>query len=393
MFKLVYVGPKEFNVLVYRLITVGVVVLIGFNLGSWFYLYTVSIFNPKVPLRNFASILSTSTLNDLELDIGNNNRITIKSADLKGWVEPYTRAYSGKQDLRVSSKFNDYLIRLATANNIEPIDARFEFGPNNKVIVFSQSVQGKKVNIAKSATAIIDSLREGKTSARLTIDIIEPEITLEKANDFGIKTLLAKGESNFLGSSNARINNIKTGSSKFNGSILKPGEEFSFNNILGNIDEKTGYQPELVIKNGQTIPEYGGGLCQLSTTIFRAAILAGLPITERRPHSFPVKYYSPQGFDATIYPGVSNLKFTNDTPGHILLQTRIEGTRLIVELYGSDDGRKVTLDGPHQYDQKANGAMKAYFIRTTSYANGEKKNERFDSNYQPPFAQARNPLE
>src|SRR3990167_9655489 len=187
MFKLVYVGPKEFNVLVYRLITVGVVVLIGFNLGSWFYLYTVSIFNPKVPLRNFASILSTSTLNDLELDIGNNNRITIKSADLKGWVEPYTRAYSGKQDLRVSSKFNDYLIRLATANNIEPIDARFEFGNDNKAALFSQSVQGKRLNITKSATDIINTLRDNRSSVQLTVETVEPNITLEKVNDLGIK--------------------------------------------------------------------------------------------------------------------------------------------------------------------------------------------------------------
>ena len=154
-----------------------------------------------------------------------------------------------------------------------------------------------------------------------------------------------------------------------------------------------GYQPELVIKGGQTIPEYGGGLCQLSTTVFRAAILAGLPITERRPHSFPVKYYNPQGFDATIYPGVTDLKFINDTGKHILLQTRIDGTQLIVEFYGSNDGRQVAMDGPYQYDQKANGSMKAYFIRTISYPNGEKKEERFNSNYQPPFAQARNPLE
>ncbi len=392
MFKLVYIGPKEFWVLVYRLTMTGIIVLIGFNFGSWFYLYTVSAFSPKVPLKNFALILNASTQKDLELDIGG-DKIIVKGSELKGWIEPYTRAYSGKEDLRVSSKFNDYLIQLATATNIEPVDAKFEFGGDNKAVVFRQSLQGKKFNISKSATAIITALRENKTSAQLTVDTIEPEVTLEKVNDLGIETLLAKGESDFHGSSNARIHNIKTGASKFNGTIIKPGEEFSFNKILGDVDEKTGYQPELVIKGGQTIPEYGGGLCQLSTTVFRAAILAGLLITERRPHSFPVKYYNPQGFDATIYPGVSDLKFINDTGGHILIQTKIEGTELFVELYGSSNGRQVTLDGPHQYDQKANGAMKAYFVRTISYTNGEKKEERFDSNYQPPFAQARNPLE
>jgi len=392
MFKIVYVGPKEFRVLIYRLTMTGIIILIGFNFGSWFYLYTVSAFSPKVTLKNFASILNVSTQNDLELDISN-DKIIVRSSELKGWIEPYTRDYSGKQDLRVSSKFNDYLIRLATATNIEPVDAKFEFEDNNKAAVFSQSIRGRRFNITKSATSIVNALRENRPSVQLMVDIIEPEVTLEKVNDLGIETLLARGESDFHGSSNARIHNIKTGASKFNGLIIKPGEEFSFNNILGSVDEKTGYQPEMVIKGGQTIPEYGGGLCQLSTTVFRAVILAGLPIVERRPHSFPVKYYNPQGFDATIYPKVSDLKFINNTGGHILLQAKVEDTKLFVELYGSSDGRQVTLDGPHQYDQKTNGSMKAYFVRTISYTNGEKKEERFDSNYQPPFAQARNPLE
>jgi len=370
----------------------GIIILIGFNFGSWFYLYTVSAFNPKVPLKNFALILNTSTQKDLELDIGS-DKIIINSNELKNWIEPYTRAYSGKKDLRVSSKFNDYLIQLAAATNIEPVDAKFEFKGDNKAAIFSESVRGKKFNLTKSASAIINALKENRSSVQLTVDIIEPDITLEKVNNLGIKTLLGKGESDFHGSTNARIHNIKTGASKFNGTIIKPGEEFSFNDILGSVDGKTGYQPELVIKGGQTIPEYGGGLCQLSTTVFRAAILAGLPIIERRPHSFPVKYYNPQGFDATIYPGVSDLKFINNTEGHILLQTKIEGTELFVEFYGSSDERQVVMDGPYQYDKKTSGAMKAYFTRTISYPNGNKKDERFDSNYQPPFAQARNPLE
>ena len=369
MFKIVYVGPKEFRVLIYRLTMTGIIILIGFNFGSWFYLYTVSAFSPKVTLKNFASILNVSTQNDLELDISN-DKIIVRSSELKGWIEPYTRDYSGKQDLRVSSKFNDYLIRLATATNIEPVDAKFEFEDNNKAAVFSQSIRGRRFNITKSATSIVNALSENRPSVQLMVDIIEPEVTLEKVNDLGIETLLARGESDFHGSSNARIHNIKTGASKFNGLIIKPGEEFSFNNILGSVDEKTGYQPEMVIKGGQTIPEYGGGLCQLSTTVFRAVILAGLPIVERRPHSFPVKYYNPQGFDATIYPKVSDLKFINNTGGHILLQAKVEDTKLFVELYGSSDGRQVTLDGPHQYDQKTNGSMKAYFVRTISYTNG-----------------------
>ena len=127
--------------------------------------------------------------------------------------------------------------------------------------------------------------------------------------------------------------------------------------------------------------------------MFRAAINAGLPILERRPHSFPVKYYNPQGFDATIYPGVVDLRFRNDTLAHLLVQTKISGTKLIFEIYGSDDGRVVTLDGPYQYDQKANGAMKAYFTRKITLTDGTEKEERFDSNYKPPMPLVKNPLE
>src|SRR3990167_11455653 len=105
MFKIVYVGPKEFRVLIYRLTITGIIILIGFNFGSWFYLYTVSTLNSKVPLKNFASILNTSIQKDLELNI-NTDKIIIPSHELKGWIEPYTRIYSGQQDLRVSSKFN-----------------------------------------------------------------------------------------------------------------------------------------------------------------------------------------------------------------------------------------------------------------------------------------------
>lgn len=392
MLKIVYIGPKEFRVLIYRLLIIGVISLIGFNFGSWFYLYTISKFTVKIPLKNFALIFNSTTNKDLELDI-NNNKITIKSNELKSWIEPYIRNYSGKQDVRLSSKFDDYIIQLAITNNIEPIDAKFEFGTDNKVTVFNQSVQGKRLNIPKSTSAIINALLENKPSAQLTLDTIEPEITLEKINDLGIKTILSRGESDFHGSTNARIHNIKTGVFKFNGAIIKPGEEFSFDDVLGDVDDKTGYQYELVIKGGQTIPEYGGGLCQLSTTVFRAAVLAGLPITERRPHAYPVKYYNPQGFDATIYPGVADLKFINDTEGHILMQTRMEDTKLIVELYGSSDGRQISIDGPHQYNQKSNGAMKAYFIRTITDNNGDKKDDRFDSNYQAPFPLARTPLQ
>ena len=133
----------------------------------------------------------------------------------------------------------------------------------------------------------------------------------------------------------------------------------------------------------------------MATTVFRSAILSGLEIKERKPHSFPVQYYNPQGFDATIYPGIVDLRFINNTESHALIQTRLIGSRLRVEVYGSNPGKEVAMEGPFQYDQKANGSMRAYFIRKI-YTDGKlEKEERFDSVYKPPppHPLERNPLE
>ena len=184
--------------------------------------------------------------------------------------------------------------------------------------------------------------------------------------------------------------------SRLNGVLVAPGEEFSFNKALGDVSAGTGYQQAYVIKGGRTVLGDGGGVCQVSTTLFRALLNAGLPITERRAHSYRVGYYEqgfPPGLDATVYYPTTDLKFKNDTSNHILIQSRVEGVKLIFDIYGPDDGRKVVMEGPFQYDQKANGAMKAYFVRKTTLADGIVKEERFDSNYGAPVPLEKNPLE
>lgn len=385
-------GSKSLGRLAYRLTLTGLIVLAAFNFGSLFYIYAVANLPQKAEVKNSTSALESATDKDLVLKAGS-QEITIKSAELKGWLEKYQRTYSESEDSRISpEKLYDYLKDLAVATNIEPVNANIQF-EGSKATTFRAAVEGSRLDIERSALAIIKSLGNNEGSVELPVAKVPPTITLEKINDLGIRTLLAKGESDFAGSTAARIHNIRVGAAKYNGFIIKPGEEFSFNDVLGEVDEVSGYQPELVIKNGTLIPEYGGGICQVSTTLFRAAINSGLPITERRAHSFAVKYYNPQGFDATIYPGVVDLKFKNDTSAHLLIQSKISGTKLTFEIYGSDDGRIVAVDGPQHYDQKPSGAMKAYFIRTITLADGTEKEERFQSNYNAPAPLARNPLE
>ena len=167
--------------------------------------------------------------------------------------------------------------------------------------------------------------------------------------------------------------------------LVGPEDEFSFNSALGKVGVKQGYLPELVIKKDKTVPEYGGGLCQVSTTAFRGAVKAGFEITERESHAYPVQYYNPQGTDATIYPPHPDLRFKNNTPAYILIQTRIEGNKLYFDFYGSDDGRKVVLKGPYIYSRKANGAMKASWTQEVYDKDGELKFKKtFYSNYRSP---------
>ncbi|MCK4525175.1 MAG: VanW family protein, partial [Candidatus Andersenbacteria bacterium] len=226
---------------------------------------------------------------------------------------------------------------------------------------------------------------EKEIEVQMIVKKVQPEITTESIDNMGITAILATGESNFYGSPKNRRHNIAVGAGKFNGILVGPEDEFSFNKALGGVGPKEGYLPELVIKKGETVPEYGGGLCQVSTTTFRAAVKTGLEITERRNHAYPVQYYNPQGTDATIYPPHPDLRFKNNTPAYILIQTRIEGNKLFFDFYGSNDKRKVELKGPYIYDKKPDGSMKAIWTQKV-YDKNEKLlfEKKFYSVYKSP---------
>jgi vancomycin resistance protein YoaR len=292
-------------------------------------------------------------------------------------------------------KTKSYLVYLAPSINHEPIDAKFT-SKDNRVIAFALSEDGVKLEIENNIPILEQGILNGKKEIQVKISVIKPKITSESINNLGITTFLATGTSDFSGSPNNRIHNIKVGAAKFNGVLIKPDEKFSFNDTLGEVGPEQGYEPELVIKRDKTVPEYGGGLCQVSTTLFRAAVNSGLKIIERYPHAFPVKYYNPQGFDATIYPPSPDLKFINNTPGYILIQAKINGQNLSFEFYGTSDGRKIVIEGPTQYDINADGSMKAKLVQKVYDKNGNLVIDKtFNSTYKSPslYPVERNPLE
>lgn len=290
-------------------------------------------------------------------------------------------------------KVKKYLETLAPEINQVPINARLTIGEDGRVKVFALSQEGRELKLDESADMIAEKLIAGQKQISLAVSVRQPEVTTENIDNLGINTLLAKGESNFKGSPKNRRHNIKVGAEKFNGVLVKPNEEFSFNTILGEVGAEQGYLPELVIKNNKTVPEYGGGLCQVSTTVFRAALNAGLSITERKNHAYVVRYYGTPGMDATIYPPHPDLKFKNDTPGSILVQSKIKGDDITFEFYGSSDGREVKLIGSNLYDQQSNGAVKAILYREIYKNNELVKKDTFRSNYSSPANYPKAPFE
>jgi vancomycin resistance protein YoaR len=357
--------------------------------------FNIAPYSDKVSFTT-ASTLSAQLVEDkdkeyrLEIE---GEYIILRGEELTSLIEPYVRSSSHKEEYRISKeKMDKLLVEIAQGVISTPINARITIIDGIPTTLF-EGVLGKELDMQASGVNILKGIVDGKSTIELTMKYVEPELTLEKFKELKIIDLLAKGESNFAGSSDARAHNINVGAARYNGRLIPPGEIFSFNALLGEVNAETGFLHELVIKNKKIIPEYGGGVCQVSSTLYRAVLSAGLPIVERRNHSFPVRHYSPQGLDATIYPGVVDFKFKNDTGEYILIQTRVEGTKLIFELYGKDDGRIVTIDGPYPYPREDDGLYTS-LTRTVKKGDTEIK-ESFNSLYRSreEYPLERNPLE
>ncbi len=286
-----------------------------------------------------------------------------------------------EQEIKISldlEKYKAYLEeKIIPLINKEALNAKFEI-KDGRVIEFQGSRDGLEVNLEstfKNIEEAINSIEEDFSGDFLKVEIVvevqKAEINTHNVNDLGIQEIIGTGESDFRGSPPNRVHNIETGAEKLNGLLVAPGEEFSTMTNLLPVDATAGYLPELVIKGNETIPEYGGGLCQIGTTVYRAALQSGLKITQRRPHSYRVSYYEPAGMDATIYDPWPDMKFVNDTDRHILVQSRIVGTKLYFDFWGTKDGRQVTVTDPVIYNIVSPGPTKE--IETLDLEPGKRK--------------------
>jgi vancomycin resistance protein YoaR len=357
-------------------------------------LLTTSLYCVLIALSLFTAKTVHAAEGDITIAIGDTQEV-ISAATLDLWRGSFTVGdkplFMGgnKTQTKVAyspAKVYEWVTALESKTNSEPASPRLVI-TNNHATEFTPPNIGKRLDALATTIEVLTSLSNNKQVGTAVIHEIKPEVALSSTNNLGINELIGRGTSNFKGSPKNRRHNISVGVEKLKGMIVAPGEEFSFNENICPVDKSTGYLPELVIKSNDTVPEYGGGLCQVSSTVFRAAMDAGLEIVQRKNHSYAVQYYAVpwgHGADATTYCGGVDFKFKNDTAGHVLIWPYFDGNDgLVFDFYGTNDGRAVVLEKPTQYDKKSNGALKATWIRHVT-KNGETHTDTFNSNYLPP---------
>jgi vancomycin resistance protein YoaR len=256
------------------------------------------------------------------------------------------------------ARFESQLDPGALAALLEPLAPDLERRPENARFIFNddtrqldlltEAVIGRQLNIPITIEAVQHGLVAGQHQIAMAFDTTDPAVKSDAtAAELGITENVVTASTYFAGSSPERIQNIKTAAGVFHGLLVAPGETVSMAQELGDISLDNGYAEALIIFGGRTINGVGGGVCQVSTTLFRAAFFGGYPIVERYPHAYQVSYYtqgpnSPgAGLDATVFVPLVDFRFTNDTPYWLLMETYMYGTQLMWKFYSTSDGRTV----------------------------------------------------
>ena len=280
----------------------------------------------------------------------------IEPETLADWliIEPTVDA-EGRATLSVDVDFSPaapIVEEIAAVVARDPVDAKFSFDVAREAVVTEvESVVGQRLDVTSTITLIERAASDEQREIPLPLVDIPPRVASEDAPPVDAFELLGEGKSSYAGSSSARVQNIVVGTPRFDGVLVPPGKTFSFNRTLGEISAEQGYAEGIIIWGNETRTDVGGGLCQVSSTAFRAAFWAGLPIKERWPHTFRVSYYEPpKGMDASIYSPSLDLRWVNDTDDYILIRSEVDTAAKTVTFryYGVNPGRTVELDGPYE---------------------------------------------
>ncbi len=317
-----------------------------------------------------------------------NESWNIDPKDVLDHITVETTMSDGKPDVHVTldvDTLSSYLNeRFSGLVNRKPTDAVVGWSSDSGLISTTPSIDGATLKPKTFAEALNDGFLSGKAVA-IPVAVTKPEIDSNNLKALGIENLISRGDSNFSGGDAARDTNIYIGAELASGTLIRPGADYSFNSAIGAITEDKGYVVSNVIFGETPGVDIGGGICQVSTTVFRAALLGGFPITEWHPHSFRISNYEydgwAPGFDASILqlgddPSTwGDFKFTNDTGGWLLVQTWASYPNVIVEIYGAKMNRTVDISEPWTGTSEK-GALTTGFVRTVLNSKGEVVYER-----------------
>jgi vancomycin resistance protein YoaR len=269
-------------------------------------------------------------------------------------IERTAAATSGYQVTLDETALNTYLTSLAGSIDRRPENARFMFNDDTrKLEVIKPAVIGRNLDIFNTILAISAKVAAGEHSVPLTVVATKPEVGDDATGEqLGITEQITAYTSYFRGSTTERLQNIEKAAANFHGLLIPPGAVFSMADVMGNVSLDEGYAEAWIIYGGRTIKGVGGGVCQVSTTLFRAAFFAGYPVVERYPHAYRVGYYEQTpgdwdsnlaGLDATVFVPVVDFKFKNDSPHWLLMETYFKPNSysLTWKFYSTSDGRTV----------------------------------------------------
>jgi vancomycin resistance protein YoaR len=243
--------------------------------------------------------------------------------------------------------------QMAAEFDIAPVEPRIRFASADAITaterlrIIQPGQDGRRLEVEPALDLVIEALGRGQSAVDLPVAVAQPGARPDTLDSLGIVELVAQGKSSFANSESYRIANIQAGARRMDGVLIPPDGEFSFNQTVGAVDASNGFTQGYAIVNGRTQLEWGGGICQISTTVFRAAFWAGVPITERHYHTYRLNWYEvyePVGMDATIFtPYGPDMRFVNDTGHWLLMEAFADTTNQImyINLYGTKTGRDV----------------------------------------------------
>lgn len=304
-----------------------------------------------VQLKNILSgpmeLYLQSPIDGIDLD-----RIIISIDNLREWLRiSLVEDASGQSNYSIfidEVALRGWLEQYAAQVAREPERARFYFDdPTQELVLVEPHINGRELDIEATIARFNDQVLTPNRSVPLVINEIVPQVNADStADSLGITELVAERTTWFYGSTDERKHNIARSASNFYGIVIAPGEEFSFNKYLGEISEADGYKPALIIYGGQTIEGLGGGVCQVSTTLYQTAFWGGFDIGSRVPHAYQVGYYEDgegTGMDATVFTPLVDFTFTNNTEHHILIENYYNEIyeSLTFKIYSTNIGRRV----------------------------------------------------